>query len=79
MFIRSVVAYDVSALMEYAGLSLKAACDKVIYEKLPSIQGSGGIIAVDNQGNVYLPFNSEGMYRGYAYAGEPAYVNIYKD
>lgn len=79
MFIRSVVAYDVSALMEYAGLSLQAACDKVIYEKLPAIKGSGGIIAVDKQGNVYLPFNSEGMYRGYAYINEPAYVNIYKD
>lgn len=79
LFIRSVVAYDVSALMEYAGLSLKEACDKVVYEKLPAIKGSGGIIAVDKLGNVYLPFNSEGMYRGYAYAGEAAYVNIYRD
>lgn len=79
MFIRSVVAYDVSALMEYAGLSLQQACDKVVYEKLPAINGSGGIIAVDKLGNVYLPFNSEGMYRGYAYAGDKPNVSIYKD
>ena len=79
MFIRAVVAYDVSALMEYAGLSLQQACDKVVFEKLPALNGSGGIIAVDKEGNVYLPFNSEGMYRGYAYAGEKPIVSIYKD
>ncbi len=79
LFIRSVVAYDVSALMEYAGLSLQEACDRVVHEKLPALNGSGGIIAIDKHGNVYLPFNSEGMYRGYAYVGEKAYVNIYRD
>lgn len=79
IFIRSVAAYDISALMEYAGMNLQAACDKVVYEKLPALNGSGGIIAVDKHGNVYLPFNSEGMYRGYSYVGESPIVNIYKD
>lgn len=63
LFIRSVAAYDVSCLMEYSGLSLKAACDKVVMQKLMAIQGSGGLIAIDKNGNVELCFNSEGMYR----------------
>ena len=49
-FIRSVVAYDVSALMEYKDLSLKEAVYKVIHKKLPSIGGDGGLIAIDNKG-----------------------------
>lgn len=64
LFIRSVVAYDISCLMEYKGLSLKAACDKVVHDKLVKIGGEGGLIAIDGLGNIELPFNSEGMYRG---------------
>lgn len=70
MFMRMVTAYDVCALMSYAGLSLEQATNKVVMEKLPLIGGEGGLIAVDAQGNISLCFNSEGMYRGYAYAGE---------
>ncbi|MEZ4960267.1 MAG: isoaspartyl peptidase/L-asparaginase [Saprospiraceae bacterium] len=65
-YIRGVVAYDVSCLMEYGGYSLAEACQKVIHEKQPALGGSGGLIAVDNKGNMALPFNSEGMYRGWA-------------
>lgn len=64
-FIRSVVAYDISCLMEYKGLSLEEACDLVVQKKLVKIGGEGGLIAVDNKGNICLPFNSEGMYRGF--------------
>ncbi len=63
LFIRCVVAYDVSCLMEYKGLSLKEACDIVVYDKLVKIGGEGGLIALDKNGNIEMPFNSEGMYR----------------
>lgn len=63
-FLRSVVAYDISCLMEYKGYSLKEACEEVVLNKLVKLGGEGGLIAVDNQGNIELPFNSEGMYRG---------------
>ncbi len=78
MFIRSVAAYDVSAQMEYAGRTLEQAANNVVFEKLPAIGGVGGLIAVDAHGNVVLPFNSEGMYRGYARAGEAPVVGIYR-
>ncbi|WP_038912839.1 isoaspartyl peptidase/L-asparaginase family protein [Dickeya zeae] len=78
VFMRTVAAYDVSALMEYANLSLSQAADKVVMEKVLALGGSGGLIAVDHQGNIALPFNSEGMYRGYGYVGEDAVVGIYR-
>lgn len=78
LFIRAVVAYDISCLMEYKGLSLKEACDVVVHDKLVKIQGEGGLVAIDKHGNIELPFNSEGMYRGYATENERN-VMIYKD
>jgi beta-aspartyl-peptidase (threonine type) len=77
MFIRAVAAYDVSAQMEYAGRTLAEAADRVVFEKLPAIGGRGGLIAVDVSGNVALPFNTEGMYRGYARVGEAPVIAIY--
>ena len=62
-FLRSVVAYDVSCLMEYKGLSLQDACNTVVKEKLVKIGGEGGMIAVDALGNYEFCFNSAGMYR----------------
>ena len=64
-FIRGVVAYDVSCLIEYKGLSLKDACREVVHQRLQKIGGDGGLIAVDTQGNIVLDFNTEGMYRGW--------------
>ncbi len=63
LFLRCVVAYDISCLMEYKGLSLKEACDLVVYDKLVKIEGEGGLIAIDKLGNMEMPFNSDGMYR----------------
>lgn len=63
-FIRSVVAHDVCALVEYRGLSLADAAHEVVQKKLRERGGEGGIIAVDPQGNVVLEFNSPGMFRG---------------
>lgn len=64
-FMRSVVAYDVSCLMEYKGMSLSDACNTVVMDKLVKLGGEGGLIAVDSNGNHSLTFNSEGMYRGW--------------
>ncbi|NUQ25334.1 MAG: isoaspartyl peptidase/L-asparaginase [Saprospiraceae bacterium] len=76
-FIRYVVAYDVAALMEYKNLSLEDAANTVVMDKLVKAGGEGGLIAVDKNGNVAMPFNSEGMYRGYSRPGERV-VEIYK-
>jgi beta-aspartyl-peptidase (threonine type) len=78
MFIRMVAAYDVAAQMEYRGISLEEAANAVIHDKLPRIGGKGGLIAVDAQGRVALPFNTEGMYRGYARVGEAPVASIYR-
>jgi len=67
LFMRACAAHDVSALMAYAGMSLEEACDRVVMQKLPA--DTGGLIAVAANGDVCLPFNSEGMYRGYVRAG----------
>jgi beta-aspartyl-peptidase (threonine type) len=62
-FIRGVVAYDISALMAYKEMSLAEAAKEVIQNKNPELGGSGGIIAIDHQGNVSMEFNTAGMYR----------------
>jgi beta-aspartyl-peptidase (threonine type) len=77
-FIRAVVAYDVSCLIEYKGLSLKDACEKVVLDKLVKMGGEGGLIAIDNKGNIELCFNSEGMYRAWKKNDEATQVRIYK-
>jgi beta-aspartyl-peptidase (threonine type) len=77
MFIRAVAAYDVAAQIRYAGLSLEEAARRVVMEKVLAIGGRGGLIAVDRAGNVTLPFNTEGMYRGVARVGKPVEVAIY--
>jgi beta-aspartyl-peptidase (threonine type) len=79
IFMRAVVAYDVSCLMEYRGLSLQEACQLVVNDKLVKFGGEGGLIAIDRLGNIALPFNSEGMYRASCVNNEPAFVAIYKD
>lgn len=79
VFIRTLAAYDIAALMDYGNLSLLEACERVVMEKLPALGGSGGLIAIDREGNVVLPFNSEGMYRAWAYAGDTPTIGIYKE
>jgi L-asparaginase / beta-aspartyl-peptidase len=77
-FIRWTVAHDISALMEYKGLSLKDASELVVNEKLVKAGGSGGVICVDNKGNISMPFNSEGMFRGFATPDGKSGIYIYK-
>lgn len=64
-FIRNVIAYDIAAMMTYAGLDLKEAADSAIFGKLEPLGANGGIIAVDNNGNIAMPFNTSSMIRGY--------------
>ncbi|MBN3764244.1 isoaspartyl peptidase/L-asparaginase [Burkholderia sp. Ac-20365] len=78
MFMRMVAAYDVAAQMAYRGASLEDAANDVVMNRLPRIDGRGGLIAVDSHGNVVLPFNTEGMYRGYARVGEAPVTAIYR-
>jgi L-asparaginase / beta-aspartyl-peptidase len=78
-FIRYVVAYTVSAMMEYKGSSLAEAADYIINKKLVEAGGTGGLIAVDKDGNIAMPFNTEGMFRGYVKAGGERVVEVYRE
>lgn len=78
-FMRVVAAHEVSALMRLAGLDLAAACERVVAQELPRVDGQGGLIAVDASGEVWLGFNTEGMYRGSVRPGEAPRVGIYRD
>ena len=77
-FIRGVVAYDVSCLMEYKGLSLSEACKEVVHNRLLKIGGDGGLIAVDKTGALCLDFNTDGMYRGLKKSSGEELIEIYK-
>ncbi|MFV9483637.1 isoaspartyl peptidase/L-asparaginase family protein [Christiangramia sp. ASW11-125] len=78
-FIRGVVAYDISAMMEYKGMSLQEAASEVIQKKQPALGGNGGIIAIDHEGNVAMEFNTEGMYRASMNAKGDLQLGIYKE
>ncbi|HAY33217.1 MAG TPA: isoaspartyl peptidase/L-asparaginase [Ignavibacteria bacterium] len=77
-FIRTIAAYDISALMEYKGLNLKEACEEVVNKKLRVIGGEGGLIAIDKDCNIEMIFNSQGMYRGYSVNDGKIFVSIYR-
>src|SRR5213596_264958 len=76
-FIRATVGHDISALMEYRGMSLKEAAQTVL-DKVARLGGTGGLIAIDRRGNIALPFNTSGMYRGYVDPNGKFVVEIYK-
>jgi L-asparaginase / beta-aspartyl-peptidase len=76
-FMLGATAFDVSARMKYKSLSLEDAARETI-ARLTEINGDGGLIAVDTHGNVTLPFNCEGMYRGSISADCPSSIEIYR-
>ena len=78
-FIRAVASYDVSALMEYKGLSLAEAMNQVVNEKLVTMEGEGGMIGVDANGETAMIFNSAGMYRAMKTSSGKYFVGIYND
>ncbi len=78
-FIRAMVAHDISAMMEYKGVSLQEAAKEVIQKKVPELGGDGGIVAIDKDGNIAMEFNTAGMYRAHMNAEGELLVKIYKD
>ncbi|MCF7559459.1 isoaspartyl peptidase/L-asparaginase [Sabulilitoribacter multivorans] len=78
-FIRAMVAHDISALMEYKGLTLQEAAKEVIQKKVPELGGDGGIIAIDKNGNMVMEFNTAGMYRASMNDKGELFLGIYKD
>ncbi|MBX2828782.1 MAG: isoaspartyl peptidase/L-asparaginase [Flavobacteriaceae bacterium] len=78
-FIRGMVAHDISAMMEYKGVGLQEAASEVIQKKLTDLGGTGGIVAIDHQGNIAMEFNTAGMYRAHMNADGELIIRIYKD
>lgn len=78
-YIRAVAAYDICARVQYAGQSLREAAETVINREIPKAGGDGGAIALTRDGRFVLPFNTEGMYRGWIGADGVPHVAIYKD
>ncbi len=78
-FIRNVVAFQINALMKYKHLSLDEAARYMIFEVLKPMGGEGGVIALDTLGNISMPFNTAGMYRGTITSEKNAEVKIYGD
>lgn len=76
-YIRNVVAFDVSALMDYKGLSVKEAT-KTVLDKVEKMGGDGGMIALDKNGNIAMPFNTAGMYRASITENGEIEILIYK-
>jgi beta-aspartyl-peptidase (threonine type) len=64
-YIRAAVAHDICARMAYGGVSLAEAADEVVNRVVPGLGGDGGAIALDAEGNISMPFNTSGMYRGW--------------
>ncbi|MBT8262641.1 MAG: isoaspartyl peptidase/L-asparaginase [Bacteroidia bacterium] len=78
-FIRAMVAHDISAMMEYKGVSLQDAASDVIQKKLSELGGTGGIVAIDKDGNISMEFNTAGMYRAHMNAQGELTIGIYKE
>lgn len=78
-FIRGAIAHDIAAMMRYAGLPVVEAANAVIHGKLTEMGGTGGVIAMDRQGRVAMPFNTPGMYRGTIDAEGNVHIEIYRD
>jgi beta-aspartyl-peptidase (threonine type) len=77
-FIRLVMAKSIADRMEFGKMPLQKAADDMVMKKLPALGGDGGLIALDKQGNIAMPFNTEGMYRGYIDKNGKVVVEIYK-
>ena len=78
IFLRCAVAHDIAARMRHGGRSLGLAAREVVFEELPALDGEGGIIAIDNRGEIALEFNSEGMFRAARKEGGETEISIYR-
>ena len=78
-FIRNVVAYDISAMMEYQNKTMEEAAKISIFEKVGKMGATGGVIGIDKNGKVMMEFNSPGMYRGYKTENSDYIVKMFKE
>ena len=78
-FIRATVARDICSRVQYLGSSLSDAAREVVHGQLTSMGGDGGIIAVDQKGNISMAFNTAGMYRASVDTDGTVYIGIYRD
>lgn len=78
-FIRAVVAHDIAALMEYKGLSIQEAAKIVIHDKVGKLGGDGGIVGIDNKGQIAMEMNTAGMYRAHMDGEGNLTVKIYAE
>lgn len=78
-FIRNVVAHDISAMMEYQGISLEQAAKRVIQQKLTDLGGTGGIVGIDHKGRVVMEFNTPGMFRATKNVKGETLIKMYRD
>jgi beta-aspartyl-peptidase (threonine type) len=78
-FIRGVVAHDISAMMQYQGISLEKAAQRVIQKKLTDLGGTGGIVGIDHKGNVVMEFNTPGMFRATKNMKGETEIKMYRD
>ncbi|MBC5772739.1 isoaspartyl peptidase/L-asparaginase [Pontibacter sp. KCTC 32443] len=77
LLIKNIIAYDISALMEYKGLTLQQACEEVVLKRVKKDEGDVGVIGVDGDGNIALVFNSERMHRGWKTSNRQQGIEIY--
>ena len=77
-FIRCVAAHEVAAMVKYGKMSMEDAARKVINDIIPEMGGDGGLIGVDREGNITMPFNTEGMYRAKVDSESGPEINIYR-
>ncbi len=76
-FIRNVVAYDIVARVKYASQSSEEAAEDIINKKLKDLGAEGGVIVLDKDGKIAMPFNTSGMFRGYLYPNQSPQVFIF--
>lgn len=79
LLMKNIIAYDISALMEYKGLTLQNACEEVVLERVDTKEGDVGVIGVDQAGNIAMVFNSDRMHRGWKTSSGKSGVKIYGD
>ena len=77
-FIRNVVAYDIAARILYGGQTLEDAANHLVLEKLAELEANGGVIAVDKDGNIAMPFNTTAMFRGFIRSTGETEVKIFE-
>jgi beta-aspartyl-peptidase (threonine type) len=79
---RAVVAHEIAARMRHGGMSVQEAARSVVMDELPGMPpdgGGGGVVAMDAEGNIAMPFNTPGMYRGYINTDGEMVIRIFKD